>query len=122
MKEVKVRFFFSDPHETILILPTEVDIALSHTAMVIAEKQFALTLHLLKARKLFVQRDSLSTFGRYDFLPDITSHSPLMRLPHILGSIFGLYVIPMPEMCKDDFEWIVTDMEEDWGVASHKAL
>ena len=118
MKEVRIKFQ-PNIHETTLALITS-PMGLCHTAMVKVEQHFIATKVLSKARKLFIQPEDFSYFGRHDFLPDITSHSPLMRLPHILGSLFGLYVMPMPEKCKDDFEWFVTDMREIWGVASDK--
>ena len=120
MKYVKVRFRENVP-ETTLALPMTTPMTLCHTSMCVAEDLFARTHDQYKASKLFVQQDAMTNFGRYDFLPDVTSHSPYMRLPHILGSIFGLYVIPMPQKCIDDFEWIVTDEYVTWGVASAKA-
>ena len=118
MKEVKITLR-GNQHETVLV-QIDFDTMLCHVAMIYAEQKFIETKLLLTNRKLFVQPKALSSFGRYDFLPDVTSHSPLMRLPHILGSQFGLYVMPMPINCLNDFEWIVTDIRETWGVTSAK--
>ena len=117
MKEVKIKFEYNDYRTTLEVL--EFPMALCHTTMVHVETRFIDTKVLAMPRKLFVQPKDMSLFGRHDFLPDATSHSPLMRLPHILGSLFGLYVMPIGRL-KDEFEWIVTDIRETWGVASEK--